>query len=120
MTLTVAAKDFKERLNCAIQREYEVAKARSFGDKKNQLLQGVFQKNSGGNYVYAFQDMSGTPPEEGMKVAFTVEQKSAPGKYLGEVESQFLFEVEDDFGKLIPLASITSDPLFLLKNRWKC
>jgi superfamily I DNA and/or RNA helicase len=117
LTLTIAAKDFKERLNKAIQREYEVAKARSFGDKKNQLLHGVFQKNSGGNYVYSFQDMSGTPPEEGMKVAFTVEQKSAPGKYLGEVESQFLFEVENDFGKIIPLASITSDPLFLIEKQ---
>jgi len=117
MTLSVAAKDFKEMMIKAIQREYEVAKARSFGDKKNQALKGEFQNQSGSNFVYAFEDITGSPPEEGMKVAFTVESKSCAGKYLGEANSQYLFEVEENYGKHIAQANISSDPLFLIEKQ---
>lgn len=117
MTLSVEAKIFKEKMNSAIQREYEVAKARSFGDKRNQILNGKLVQQGDSKYLYEFMDITGNPPEEGMKIVFTVDKKTSPGKYLGETESKFLFEVEDNFGEDVPVANISSDPLFLVERQ---
>ena len=115
--LSVKAAEFKEKIGAAIAREFEVAKELSTGEKKNQVRDGKLERQKGSSYIYVFNELSGTPPEEGMKVNFTVGEKKSQGRYLGEANSQYQFEIEDNFGPIIDVASIGSDPLFLIEKQ---
>ena len=115
--LSVQAKDFKEQIGAAIAREFEVATELSMGEKKNQVRDGVRERQKGSSFIYVFNELTGTPPEEGMKVSFSVGEKKSQGRYLGEANSQYQFELEDDFGPTIEVASIGSDPLFLIEKQ---
>lgn len=115
--LSVQAQDFKTKIGAAIAREFDVAKELSSGDRKNQVRDGVRERQKGNSFIYIFNELTGTPPEEGMKVNFTVGEKASQGRYLGEANSQYQFEVEDDFGPIIEAASIASDPLFLIEKQ---
>lgn len=113
--LTVKAKQFKEQIVAAITRELEVATELSSGDNNNQIRDGYQKGVKGNSFVYFFNELTGVPPEEGMKVNFKVGEKAASGRYLGEVNSQYQFEIDEDLGEQIDIASISSDPLFLIK-----
>lgn len=115
--LSAQAKEFKDKLGAAIAREFEVATELSHGERKNQVRDGHQERQKGNSYIYAFNDLSGTPPEEGMKISFSAEDRKTQGRYLGEVNSQYQFEIEDDFGPSIELANIGSDPLFLIEKQ---
>ena len=115
--LSVKAAEFKEKIGAAIAREFEVAKELSTGEKKNQVRDGKLERQKGSSYIYVCNELSGTPPEEGMKVNFTVGEKKSQGRYLGEANSQYQFEIEDNFGPIIDVASIGSDPLFLIEKQ---
>ena len=115
--LSVQAQEFKEKIGAAIAREFEVATELSTGEKKNQVRDGIRERQKGSSFIYVFNELSGTPPEEGMKVSFTVGDKKSQGRYLGEANSQYQFELEDDFGPTIDVASIGSDPLFLIEKQ---
>jgi hypothetical protein len=110
--LSVQAKEFKVKISAAIAREFEVASELSTGEKKNQVRDGVQERQRGASFIYVFNELTGTPPEEGMKVSFSVGEKKSQGRYLGEANSQYQFELEDNFGASIDVASIGSDPLF--------
>jgi len=113
--LNVQAKQFKEQIVAAITRELEVATELSSGDNNNQLRDGYQKGLKGNSFVYFFNELTGIPPEEGVKVNFKVGEKTANGRYLGEANSQYQFEIDEDFGEKINVASISSDPLFLIK-----
>jgi hypothetical protein len=113
--LSVQAKQFKEQIVAAITRELEVATELSSGDNNNQIRDGYQKGVKGNSFVYFFNELSGIPPEEGVKVNFKVGEKTANGRYLGEANSQYQFEIDEDFGEKIDVASISSDPLFLIK-----
>ena len=86
-----------------------------FGDNNNQIRDGYQKGVKGNSFVYFFNELTGIPPEEGVKVSFKVGEKTANGRYLGEANSQYQFEIDEDFGEKIDVASISSDPLFLIK-----
>jgi superfamily I DNA and/or RNA helicase len=115
--LSDEAQDFKEKIGAAIAREFEVAKEVSMGEEKNQVRDGTRERQKGSSYIYVFNELTGTPPEEGMKVNFSVGERKSQGRYLGEANSQYQFEVEEDFGPIIDVASIGSDPLFLIEKQ---
>jgi superfamily I DNA and/or RNA helicase len=115
--LSAQAKDFKEKIGAAIAREFEVATELSTGERKNQVRDGIQDRQKGSSFIYVFNELTGTPPEEGMKVSFSVGEKKSQGRYLGEVDSQYQFELEDDFGPTIEVANIGSDPLFLIEKQ---
>ena len=87
--LTVRAKQFKEQIVAAITRELEVATELSSGDNNNQIRDGYQKGVKGNSFVYFFNELTGIPPEEGMKVNFKVGEKTSPGRYLGEANSQY-------------------------------
>jgi hypothetical protein len=113
--LSVQARQFKEQIVSAITRELEVATELSSGDNNNQIRDGYQKGVKGNSFVYFFNELSGIPPEEGVKVNFKVGEKTVNGRYLGEANSQYQFEIDEDFGEKIEVASISSDPLFLIK-----
>ena len=109
--------EFKNSLIEALNRELEIAKKQSSGDRSNELIDGKRTLKRGKTYQYEFEELTGYPPEEGVQISMTVNEKTYSGKYLGEINSKFLFEVENDFGTKITKALITSDPLFLLEKQ---
>lgn len=115
--LSGQAKDFKEKIGAAIARELQVATELSTGERRNQVRDGVREGQRGSSFFYVFNELTGMPPEEGMKVNFSVGEKKSQGRYLGEANSQFQFELEDDFGATIEVAGIGSDPLFLIEKQ---
>jgi len=50
-------------------------------------------------------------------VTFTVGEKTSKGRYLGEINAKFIFELDDDLGTNIAQGTIVSDPLFLLEKQ---
>jgi hypothetical protein len=96
MTLTVRAATLKKELSEALSAELETAKKSSMGDRKNELKDGTKLRKKGDSFVYEFSDLSGLPPEEGVQVTFSVGDKSSKGRYLGEINSRFTFEIETD------------------------
>jgi hypothetical protein len=90
--LSVQAKQFKEQIVAAITRELEVATELSSGDNNNQIRDGYQKGVKGNSFVYFFNELSGIPPEEGVKVNFKVGEKTVNGRYLGEANSQYQFE----------------------------
>jgi hypothetical protein len=101
----------------ALTRELEIAKRVSSGERSNKLLAGK-RRSSGKNcFIYEFEELIGFPPEEGVQISFAVKDKATNGRYLGEVDAKFLFEVEGDLGAEIDEATVVSDPLFLLQRQ---
>ena len=49
--LSVQAKDFKERISAAIAREFEGAKELSTGEKKNQVRDGIREREKGSSFI---------------------------------------------------------------------
>lgn len=64
--------------------------------KPHRQAGGIHERKKGNSFIYVFNELSVTPPEEGMKVSFTVGEKKSQGRYLGEANSQYQFELEDD------------------------
>ncbi|MBM3931179.1 MAG: hypothetical protein FJ336_07905, partial [Sphingomonadales bacterium] len=101
----------------ALTRELEIAKRVSSGERSNKLLAGKRRSSSKNSYIYEFEELIGFPPEEGVQISFAVKDKATNGRYLGEVDAKFLFEVEGDLGAEIDEATVVSDPLFLLQRQ---
>lgn len=101
----------------ALNKELEIARKASSGERANDAKEGIQTRKKGSSFVYEFEELTGYPPDEGVQVSFTVGQKSSKGRYLGEINSKFVFELDDDLGPNIALAAIVSDPLFLLEKQ---
>lgn len=117
MTLSSRASTLKQDMVAALNKELEIARKASSGERANQVKEGIQTRKKGNSFVYEFEELTGYPPDEGVQVAFTVGEKTSKGRFLGEISSKFVFELEDDLGPNIPLASIVSDPLFLLEKQ---
>ena len=117
MTLSSRASTLKQDMVAALNKELEIARKASSGERANQVKDGIQTRKKGNSFVYEFEELTGYPPDEGVQVAFTVGEKTSKGRFLGEISSKFVFELEDDLGPNIPLASIVSDPLFLLEKQ---
>ncbi len=115
--LSTRAATLKEGLVAALERELEIAKKYSSGDRTNEAKDGVRTRKKGDVYIYEFEELSGFPPDEGVEVSFTVGEKSANGRFLGEIDSKFVFELSADMGEKISLGKVISDPLFLLSKQ---
>jgi superfamily I DNA and/or RNA helicase len=111
------AESLKNDLTRALAKELEIARRMSQGDRSNEAINGQFVKQQAGGYVYEFENLTGFPPDEGVQISFTVGTTSSKGKYLGEVNSKFLFELENDLGERISRVTVVSDPLFLLEKQ---
>ena len=111
------AESLKNDLTRALTKELEIARRMSQGDRSNEAINGQFVKQQAGGYVYEFENLTGFPPDEGVQISFTVGTTSSKGKYLGEVNSKFLFELENDLGQQISRVTVVSDPLFLLEKQ---
>ncbi len=109
--------ELQEGLVSALKRELEIAKKFSSGDRTNAVKDGVRTIVKEDSFLYEFEELSGFPPDEGVEVVFTVGEKTSNGRFLGEVNSKFLFELSEDLGEKIPLAKIVSDPLFLISRQ---
>jgi superfamily I DNA and/or RNA helicase len=111
------AESFKKDINLALKKELEIARKMSQAERSNEAISGTFIKNQSNNFVYEFENLTGFPPDEGVQVSFSVGEKHSNGKYLGEVNSKFLFEFDTDFGETISRVTVVSDPLFLLEKQ---
>lgn len=117
MTLSTRAATLKKEMLEALNRELEIARKTSSNERANELKNGTRTRSKGDSFVYEFEEMAGFPPEEGVQVSFTVDEKNSKGRFLGEINSKFVFEVDEDFGPNIKLGSIITDPLFLLEKQ---
>ena len=117
MALSSRATALKEAMGNALNKELEIARKVSQGDRANEAKNGIQTRQKGDSFVYEFEELTGFPPEEGVQVTFTVGEKISKGRYLGEVNSKFVFEFEEDMGAKIELVSVISDPLFLLEKQ---
>jgi superfamily I DNA and/or RNA helicase len=115
--LSNRASTLKESFIAALNKELEIARRISAGERSNEAKNGIKVRKKSNSFVYEFEELTGFPPDEGVQVSFTVEEKATKGRYLGEVNSKFVFEVEDDLGTEIIKATIESDPLFLLQKQ---
>jgi predicted TIM-barrel fold metal-dependent hydrolase len=68
----------------ALNRELEIAKKQSSGDRSNELIDGKRTLKRGKTYQYEFEELTGYPPEEGVQISMTVNEKTYSGKYLGD------------------------------------
>jgi hypothetical protein len=117
MTLSPRAATLKQEMGAALKKELEIARKASSGERANEVKDGKQSRKNGNSFVYEFEELSGFPPEEGVQVTFSVGEKTAKGRYLGEIDSKFVFEVEEDLGAEVSSATIVSDPLFLLEKQ---
>jgi superfamily I DNA and/or RNA helicase len=117
MTLSTRAATLKQEMGAALSKELEIARKASSGERANEVKDGVQTRKKGNSFVYEFEELTGYPPEEGVQVSFTVGEKTSKGRYLGEIDSKFVFEFEDDLGTNISQGAIISDPLFLLEKQ---
>jgi flagellar biosynthesis GTPase FlhF len=115
--VSTRAATLKRELGAALRKELEIARKISTGERSNEAKEGVQTRKKGSSFIYEFEELTGYPPDEGIQVSFTVGEKNTKGRYLGEINSKFIFELEDDLGKNIPTAAIVSDPLFLLEKQ---
>lgn len=104
-------------MGAALNKELEIARKASSGERANEVKDGVQTRKKGKSFVYEFEELTGYPPDEGVQVSFSVGEKTSKGKYLGEINSKFVFEFEDDLGASIAQGAIVSDPLFLLEKQ---
>jgi superfamily I DNA and/or RNA helicase len=117
MAISTRASTLKQEMGAALNKELEIARKASSGERANEIREGVKTRKKGNAFVYEFEELTGYPPDEGVQVSFTVGEKSSSGKYLGEINSKFVFEFEADLGESITLGTIISDPLFLLEKQ---
>ena len=117
MALSPRAVMLKQEMGDALKKELEIARKASSGERANEVKDGKQTRKNGNSFVYEFEELSGFPPEEGVQVTFTVGEKTAKGRYLGEIDSKFVFEIEEDLGNEVSNAAIVSDPLFLLEKQ---
>ena len=112
-----AVSTFRTELLAALSRELEIAKRVSSGERSNKLLAGRLKKAVGKGFIYEFEELVGFPPEEGVEISFSVKERASKGRFIGEVNSKFLFETEENFGEKIEEANVVSDPLFLIQRQ---
>jgi superfamily I DNA and/or RNA helicase len=104
-------------MGAALNKELEIARRASSGERANDVKDGVQTRKKGNSFVYEFEELTGYPPDEGVQVSFTVGEKTSKGRYLGEINSKFVFEFDDDLGANIALGAVVGDPLFLLEKQ---
>ena len=117
MTISTRALALKNDLGAALAKELEIARKASSGERANEAKDGLRTRKKGNSFLYEFEELTGFPPDEGVQVSFTVGERSSKGRYLGEINSKFVFELDDDLGEKISLGAIISDPLFLLEKQ---
>jgi len=117
MAISTRAATLKLEMGAALAKELEIARKASSGERANEVKDGVQTRKKGNSFVYEFEELTGYPPDEGVQVSFTVGEKTSKGRYLGEINSKFVFELDDDLGTNVALGTIVSDPLFLLEKQ---
>ena len=117
MAISTRAATLKQQMGAALAKELEIARKASSGERANQAKGGTQTRKKGNSFVYEFEELSGFPPDEGVQVSFTVGEKTSKGRYLGEINSKFVFEFDEDLGATISLGDVISDPLFLLEKQ---
>ena len=117
MAISTRAATLKQQMGAALAKELEIARKASSGERANQAKDGIQTRKKGNSFVYEFEELSGFPPDEGVQVSFTVGEKTSKGRYLGEINSKFVFEFDEDLGATISLGDVISDPLFLLEKQ---
>lgn len=117
MAISTRAATLKQQMGAALAKELEIARKASSGERANQAKDGIQTRKKGNSFVYEFEELSGFPPDEGVQVSFTVGEKTSKGRYLGEINSKFVFEFDEDLGATISLGDVVSDPLFLLEKQ---
>jgi superfamily I DNA and/or RNA helicase len=117
MAISTRAATLKQQMGAALAKELEIARKVSSGERANQAKDGIQTRKKGNSFVYEFEELSGFPPDEGVQVSFTVGEKTSKGRYLGEINSKFVFEFDEDLGTTISLGAVVSDPLFLLEKQ---
>jgi hypothetical protein len=117
MAISTRAATLKQQMGAALAKELEIARKASSGERANQAKDGTQTRKKGNSFVYEFEELSGFPPDEGVQVSFTVGEKTSKGRYLGEINSKFVFEFDEDLGSTISLGAVVSDPLFLLEKQ---
>ena len=117
MAISARAATLKQEMGAALNKELEIARKASSGERANEVKDGVQTRKKGNLFVYEFEELTGFPPDEGVQVSFTVGEKTSKGRYLGEINSKFVFEFDDDLGAIITQGAIISDPLFLLEKQ---
>lgn len=117
MAISTRAATLKEEMGAALTKELEIARKASSGERANEVKDGVQTRKKGNSFVYEFEELTGYPPDEGVQVSFTVGEKTSKGRYLGEINSKFVFEFDDDLGANVAHGAIVSDPLFLLEKQ---
>lgn len=117
MAISTRAATLKQEMGAALNKELEIARKVSLGERANEVKDGVRTRKKGNSFVYEFEELTGYPPDEGVQVSFTVGEKTSKGRYLGEINSKFVFEFDDDLGINIAYGAIISDPLFLLEKQ---
>lgn len=117
MAISIRAADLKQDMGAALNKELEIARKASSGEHANEIKDGVQTRKKGNSFVYEFEELTGFPPDEGVEVSFTVGEKTSKGRYLGEINSKFVFEFDDDLGATIAQGGIVSSPLFLLEKQ---
>ena len=98
MAISTRAATLKQEMGAALAKELEIARKASSGERANEVKDGVQTRQKGSSFVYEFEELSGFPPDEGVQVSFTVGEKTSKGRYLGEINSKFVFEFDDDLG----------------------
>ena len=117
MVISTRAATLKQEMGAALNKELEIARKASSGERANEVREGIKTRKKGNAFVYEFEELTGFPPDEGVQVSFTVGEKTSNGRYLGEINSKFVFEFEADLGERITQGAIISDPLFLLEKQ---
>ncbi len=117
MAISTRAATLKQQMGAALAKELEIARKASSGERANEVKDGHQTRKKGNSFVYEFEELTGYPPDEGVQVSFTVGEKTSKGRYLGEINSKFVFEFDDDLGANITQGAIVSDPLFLLEKQ---
>ena len=117
MAISTRAATLKQQMGAALAKELEIARKASSGERANEVKDGHQTRKKGNSFVYEFEELTGYPPDEGVQVSFTVGEKTSKGRYLGEIDSKFVFEFDEDLGANISQGAIVSDPLFLLEKQ---
>jgi len=117
MGLSTRAATLKQEMEAALKKELEIARKASSGERANEVTEGVRARKKGNSFVYEFEELTGSPPDEGVQVTFSVGEKTSKGRYLGEINAKFIFELDDDLGATVSKGTIISDPLFLLEKQ---
>lgn len=117
MTMSAKSQAFKAEVIAALKEELETSRKLSAGERSNEVKNGIKTTTRGDIFIYEFDEMTGYPPEEGTQISFSVGEKNTKGRYLGEVDNRFIFELEGDLGPTIQTGNAVSDPLFLLEKQ---